>query len=207
MELFQHYGTRAQAAGKGLYSETTVEPPSGPQEKPESVTVYVTRTGSKYHKAGCTYLRGSKKIPISLEGAKERYSPCSRCGPPQSLLNEELKKLPVTNPNLRLDRAWLNKVYPNSNKASTPRVNSDNQSSSKPKVSSSKYPACKVCGGGSVITKYGKKSHSSTCRYVTNTKYPTRSRSSYSSGRVRVKGYYRKDGTYVKPHTRRKPRR
>ena len=117
------------------------------------------------------------------------------------------KKLPVTNPNLRLDRAWLNRVYPKANKVSTTKVSSENQSSSEQESSSSKYPACKVCGGGSVITKYGKKSHSSTCRYVTNTKYPTRSRSSYSSGTVRVKGYYRKDGTYVKPHTRRKPRR
>ena len=117
------------------------------------------------------------------------------------------EKLPATNPSLRLDRAWLNRVYPNSNKDSDAKVSSENQSSSQLKVSSSKYPACKVCGGGSVITKYGKKSHSSTCRYITNTKYPTRSRSSYSSGTVRVKGYYRKDGTYVKPHTRRKPRR
>jgi len=30
---------------------------------------------------------------------------------------------------------------------------------------------------------------------------------SYSSDRVHVKGYYRKDGTYVRPHTRSKPRR
>ena len=30
------------------------------------------------------------------------------------------------------------------------------------------------------------------------------SSSSYSSGRVYVKGYYRKDGTYVRPHTRRR---
>ena len=171
-----------------------------------AVAVYVTKTGKKYHRGSCSYLRQSK-ILISLEEAKLGYSPCSRCSPPQSLLNEELRKLPVTNPNPGLDRAWLNRVYPNANKVSTNRVSSENQSSSKPEVSSSKYPACKVCGGGNVITKYGKKSHSSTCRYVINTKYPTRSRSSYSSGTVRVKGYYRKDGTYVKPHTRRKPRR
>ena len=71
--LFQHYGTRAQAAGKGLYSETT------PPKKQESVTVYVTRTGSKYHKARCRW----GYIAISLEDAKKRYSPCSRCGPPR----------------------------------------------------------------------------------------------------------------------------
>lgn len=33
------------------------------------------------------------------------------------------------------------------------------------------------------------------------------SSSSGSSGRVQVKGYYRKDGTYVRPHTRSAPRR
>jgi hypothetical protein len=36
--------------------------------------------------------------------------------------------------------------------------------------------------------------------------YGTTSPSS-SSGNVHVKGYYRKDGTYVKPHTRSKPRK
>lgn len=37
---------------------------------------------------------------------------------------------------------------------------------------------------------------------------PSRSRSttSASSGKVRVRGYYRKDGTYVAPHTRSAPR-
>lgn len=38
---------------------------------------------------------------------------------------------------------------------------------------------------------------------------PTNSKSSYvpskSTGTVRVKGYYRKDGTYVRPHTRKSP--
>jgi hypothetical protein len=32
-------------------------------------------------------------------------------------------------------------------------------------------------------------------------------KSTYSGGPVQVKGYYRKDGTYVKPHTRSAPKR
>lgn len=41
--------------------------------------VYVTRTGSKYHKAGCQYLRQSE-IAIDLSDAKSQgYSACSRC--------------------------------------------------------------------------------------------------------------------------------
>lgn len=42
-------------------------------------TVYVTRTGSKYHRAGCQYLRQSQ-IAISLSNAKAQgYTACSRC--------------------------------------------------------------------------------------------------------------------------------
>jgi phosphatidylserine/phosphatidylglycerophosphate/cardiolipin synthase-like enzyme len=45
-------------------------------------TVYVTRTGTKYHRAGCSDLRSSS-IPMKLKDAKARYSPCSRCNPRQ----------------------------------------------------------------------------------------------------------------------------
>lgn len=43
-----------------------------------SETVYVTDTGSKYHRDGCQYLHSSKN-PISLEEAEKNYSPCSKC--------------------------------------------------------------------------------------------------------------------------------
>ncbi len=42
-------------------------------------TVYVTRTGTKYHLPNCETLRSSK-TPISLQDAKQRgYTACSRC--------------------------------------------------------------------------------------------------------------------------------
>ena len=42
-------------------------------------TVYITKTGSKYHRAGCRYLRKSQ-IAISLSEAKnEGYTACSVC--------------------------------------------------------------------------------------------------------------------------------
>lgn len=44
-------------------------------------TVYVTRTGAKYHRSGCQYLRRSR-IPIALKEAKQSYGPCSVCRPP-----------------------------------------------------------------------------------------------------------------------------
>jgi hypothetical protein len=48
-----------------------------------STTVYITKTGEKYHRAGCRYL-SSSKIAISLADAKARgYTPCSVCDPPR----------------------------------------------------------------------------------------------------------------------------
>lgn len=50
----------------------------------EAQTVYITKTGSKYHTGTCRYLSRSK-IPISLEAAMKRYGPCSVCKPPISV--------------------------------------------------------------------------------------------------------------------------
>jgi hypothetical protein len=46
-------------------------------------TVYVTKTGAKYHRAGCQYLANSS-IAVALSLAVEHYSPCSVCRPPAS---------------------------------------------------------------------------------------------------------------------------
>jgi hypothetical protein len=53
-----------------------------PPSNPIDVTVYITATGTKYHKDGCRYL-SSSKIPIFLTEACARgYTPCSVCDPP-----------------------------------------------------------------------------------------------------------------------------
>lgn len=72
--LFQHYGALAQKAGRGLWSKGQLN------EEPHTKTVYITRTGAKYHRSNCRYLKYSK-IPVSLEKAKQSYSPCSVCRP------------------------------------------------------------------------------------------------------------------------------
>lgn len=51
-------------------------------EPAEEVTVYITRTGKKYHRGGCRYLSKSQ-IPISLSEAKRSHGPCSVCSPPR----------------------------------------------------------------------------------------------------------------------------
>ena len=44
-------------------------------------TVYITKTGKKYHSSGCQYLKQSK-IPISEPNARAQgYTPCSKCNP------------------------------------------------------------------------------------------------------------------------------
>jgi hypothetical protein len=53
-------------------------------------TVYITKTGKKYHRETCGYLSQSC-IAISLKDAVARgYTPCSRCKPP--ILNESTTK-------------------------------------------------------------------------------------------------------------------
>ena len=47
----------------------------------ESYTVYITKTGTKYHTSGCSYLKNSK-IAISKDTAiAQGYTACSRCKP------------------------------------------------------------------------------------------------------------------------------
>lgn len=43
--------------------------------------VYVTKTGSKYHRASCSSLSKSK-IEMPLAEAAKRYGPCKNCKPP-----------------------------------------------------------------------------------------------------------------------------
>ena len=88
------------------YNRTAEEPAAKPEAKPKPVVppqtqlveptppvivepepdrreaeVYITRTGAKYHRAGCLYLSRSQ-IPISRKDAiAQDYEPCSRCNP------------------------------------------------------------------------------------------------------------------------------
>lgn len=55
---------------------------AGAKQDPQSVTVYITRTGGKYHRDGCRYLSKSR-IPVSLKEAAARYEPCKVCKPPR----------------------------------------------------------------------------------------------------------------------------
>lgn len=61
-------------------------PPAGaapaPTAEPEPITVYITPGGSKYHAAGCRYLKG-RHSPVPLADIAGEKGPCSVCNPPQ----------------------------------------------------------------------------------------------------------------------------
>lgn len=72
-------GTRATDLSSTTYSN-------------ESTTVYITKTGEKYHVVSCSYLRLSK-ISITLsEAVRLGYTACSVCKPPALRATLESRK-------------------------------------------------------------------------------------------------------------------
>jgi hypothetical protein len=83
-----HHHAAAGQTSPVVYSITDVSPSFGAilgwqaqDVDPEKITVYVTRTGAKYHRDGCRYLSRSK-IPMTLKEAAKRFEPCKVCRPP-----------------------------------------------------------------------------------------------------------------------------
>lgn len=81
----------AAASDAELASDTTpigIGNVGGAQKPPPIATengmVCVTKSGKKYHRPDCASVRNSAtKRALTLEEARKRYSPCSRCNPPQ----------------------------------------------------------------------------------------------------------------------------
>ena len=63
--------------------QQAVQPTSESAPKPYQVTtpVYITRTGSKYHKEECTYTKDKDCAEIDRTQAEILFSPCSACNP------------------------------------------------------------------------------------------------------------------------------
>ena len=59
-------------------SVTAGQQPDSTQQKKECV-VYVTKSGKRYHKAGCSSLRYSKIALARSAAVKRGYTPCKRC--------------------------------------------------------------------------------------------------------------------------------
>lgn len=91
LEEFRGFEREARIAKRGLWADAapapsqSASPPasaaSAPAASPVAHEVYVTRTGAKYHRAGCRYLARSQ-IPMNLTDAAASYGACSVCRPP-----------------------------------------------------------------------------------------------------------------------------
>jgi hypothetical protein len=53
----------------------------------QAQTVYITKTGEKYHKDGCRYLSKSKITTTVPDARSSGYTPCSVCKPPAKVTN------------------------------------------------------------------------------------------------------------------------
>ena len=83
-ELEQRLKELEQQIGKPEKSATVQsKQPKPAAQDDENITVYGTKTGKKYHRAGCRYLSKSRIPYSSLEVAKALFSPCSVCKPPK----------------------------------------------------------------------------------------------------------------------------
>lgn len=86
MEWYRAAEGIARTEGRGFWNpgfDTTNEEQRLQPVLKQGEVVYVTRTGSKYHRATCSSLRRSK---IKLEpGHKGHYDACKICKPPQVL--------------------------------------------------------------------------------------------------------------------------
>lgn len=84
--LVEDLTRRTGAQGEATLPRTQVSPRNtptpAPPGQPSAATVYVTRSGTKYHREGCRSLSRSM-IPIPLEQARRTYAPCAVCRPPQ----------------------------------------------------------------------------------------------------------------------------
>lgn len=54
---------------------------SFPSDSGDDETVYITKTGTKYHRAGCRYLDESKIAIDKADAIKQGYTACSVCKP------------------------------------------------------------------------------------------------------------------------------
>jgi len=76
LEEFRKYEREARESHRGLWGASELVGQSQKaQVEPATDTVYVTRTGPKYHRGSCRYLRKSK-IPMPLKEAAAGYGAC-----------------------------------------------------------------------------------------------------------------------------------
>lgn len=67
----------------GLYVRSLQPPRLQARPYSSPFHVYVTRTGQKYHRAGCQYLYASSREILLSTAQRQKYAPCKVCDPPR----------------------------------------------------------------------------------------------------------------------------
>lgn len=197
-DKFLELQKRAREEDRGLWGKDTTQVKEEQRSSVEGV-VYITKTGSKYHSGNCRYLSKSK-IPILLSDAIAKgYSACSVCGGIPEKKTDLFKYKDETPPQKEDSATSDVTVYITRTGSKYHAFGCRYLSKSCIPISlkeaiSKGYTPCSVCGGGTPKIK------SESFKYNQDSY-------NFESDRVKVKGYYRKDGTYVRPHTRSKPRK
>lgn len=77
------YNSSGESSKNTYYSDTTRQNYTtyNNYEDEDSQTVYITDTGSKYHRSGCQYLRSSHHAISKSNAISRGYGACSRCRP------------------------------------------------------------------------------------------------------------------------------
>jgi len=71
---------QARASHSGLWATFRYPEEKDQPQSTATQSVYVTATGSKYHRAGCRYLK-TGTVKLSLQQIAGRYTPCRICTP------------------------------------------------------------------------------------------------------------------------------
>ncbi|MBN7772363.1 hypothetical protein [Clostridium aminobutyricum] len=70
---------QATASSQADKEIVTLQPQA--QTQTNEYTVYITRTGEKYHRSGCRYLKQSQISISKSDAINQGYTPCSVCNP------------------------------------------------------------------------------------------------------------------------------
>ena len=76
----QAYAPHEDPYSSGYSPISSVEDSYTPAPAPQTNVVYVTRTGKKYHRYGCQYLKDSCIEKSLSDAIAQGYTACSKCG-------------------------------------------------------------------------------------------------------------------------------
>jgi len=122
-------------AGIALALFMTACEPTGPREA-QAVTVtvtdpvHVTRTGERYHQAGCRYLDGSDFVESRTDALRQGLTPCSVCEKP-----------------LRVEQVYVTKTGDKFHKFGCQYLRNGSTPETREQAVRDGLTPCSVCGG------------------------------------------------------------